>query len=122
MIDYVEDNIGFYTKNVLLKLENNTKENEKSVIKLLNKGELTIITKADIIIKQEITITNLSEIKEVEVRKMLIEKNQIDITWKNLYRYYETLENGSDLDEVLINYLNHEENYNLLSKQSYNFV
>lgn len=120
LIDYVEYNIGFYTKNVFLKLENNTKENEKSIIKLLNKGELSIITKADIIIKQEIVITNLSEIKEIEVRKMLIEKNQVDVTWRNLYRYYETLENGSDLDEVLINYLNHEENYNLLSKQAIN--
>lgn len=118
LIDYVENNIGFYTKNVFLKLESNTKENEKSIIKLLNKGELSIITKADIIIKQEIVITNLSEIREIEVRKMLIEKNQIDVTWRNLYQYYETLETGSDLDEVLINYLNHEENYNLLSKQA----
>lgn len=120
LIDYVEDNIGFYTKNVLLKLENNTKENEKCVIKLLNIESLGILTKKDIITKQEIVITNLSEIKEIEVQKMLIGMNQVAVTWKNLYRYYETLENGSDLDEVLINYLNHEENYNLLSKQAIN--
>ncbi len=118
LIDYVENNIAFYTKNVFLKLESNTKENEKSVIKLLNKGDLTITTKADVVTKQEILISDLSEIKEIEVRKMLIDKSQVIVTWRNLYRYYETLENGSDLDEVLINYLNHEENYNLLSKQA----
>lgn len=118
LIDYIENNISFYIKNVFLKLETNTKENEKSVIKLLNKGELTITTKADVITKQETLIFDLSEIKEIEVRKMLIEKNQIDVTWRNLYRYYETLKNGSDLDEVLINYLNQENNYNQLSKQT----
>jgi len=118
LIDYVEDNIGFYTKNVFLKLENNTKENEKCVIKLLNIGSLGILTKREIITKQEIVITNLSEIKEIEVQKMLIGMNQVDVSWRNLYRYYETLENGSDLDEVLINYLNQENNYNQLSKQT----
>lgn len=118
LIDYIENNIGFYTKNVFLKLESNTKENEKSVIKLLNKGELNITTKADVITKQEILISDLSEIKEIEVRKMLIEKNQVLVTWKNLYSYYERLEKESGLDEVMINYLNHEENYNLLSKQA----
>jgi len=117
LINYIEENIGFYTKNVFLKLEKNTKENEKCVIKLLNIESLGIITKRDIITKQEIAITNLSEIKEIEVQKMLIGMNQVVVTWGNLYRYYETLENGSDLDEVLINCLNQEENYNLLSKQ-----
>jgi hypothetical protein len=118
LIDYVENNIGFYTKNVFLKLENNTKENEKSIIKLLNIGSLGILTKRDIITKQEIVITNLSEIKEIEVQKMLIGINQVAVTWRNLYQYYETLENGSDLDGVLTNYLNQENNYNQLSKQT----
>jgi len=71
LIEYIEDKIGYYIKNVFLKLENNTNEGEDSIIKLLNKGELSLITKTDIIQK----------------------------------------------DEVLINYLNQEDNYNLLSKQ-----
>lgn len=118
LIEYIEDKIGYYIKNVFLKLENNTNEGEDSIIKLLNKGELSLITKTEIIQKQRIVITNLFKIKDNDIRKMLIEKNQVVVTWGNLYRYYETLESGSDLDEILINYLNQENNYKQLSKQT----
>lgn len=53
-----------------------------------------------------------------EVQQILINENKIVATWRNLYLYYETLTEGSTLDEILVRYLNQEENYNLLSKQS----
>lgn len=117
LIDYIEENIEEYIKNIFLKLDHNIKEIEENVVRLLNKEELSVTTKTDIIQKQEIIISNLAEIDDYEVNKMLIEKNKIVVTWANLFHYYETLEEGSNLDKTLIGFLNQERNYDLLTKQ-----
>ena len=116
LIDYIEKNIYVYVKEVLLRLQENTKETEEVIIQLLNNDILSNATKTDIALKQEAIITDISDIENNEIQQMLVEKNKIDVTWNNLYVYYETLEENSDLDETLINFLNREENYTLLSQ------
>ncbi|MDH6357345.1 hypothetical protein [Parabacteroides sp. PF5-9] len=118
LIDYIEDNISTYINNILLKLEDNTKETEENIVKLINNDNLSISAKTNIVLKQEILISDISEIQDISIQKMLIDKNKIIATWSNLYLYYETLEEGSDLDDVLINYLNQKDNSNLLSEQA----
>lgn len=118
LIDYVENNISTYINNIFLKLEKNIKETEESVVKLLNNDSLSISEKNNIILKQEILVSDISKVQSCEVQQILINENKIVATWRNLYLYYETLTEGSTLDEILVCYLNQEENYNLLSKQS----
>ncbi|MPM40285.1 hypothetical protein SDC9_86925 [bioreactor metagenome] len=118
LIDYVNNNISDYINGIFLRLESNTKENEESVIKLLNNNALNISTKTIIILRQEVLISDISGIQNHEVKQMLFNNNKIVATWNNVYLYYEALEDGSSLDEVLLNYLNQEGNSTLLSKQA----
>ena len=118
LIDYIENNISYYVKHVFLKLKDNTKEMENALTKLLNNNILNIDAKTDIIRKQDTLITILSTINDSEVQSKLIEKNKMVVSWSNLYSYYKTLEEKNSLNETLIDFLNKEENYSLLSKQS----
>ena len=118
LINYVENNISTYINNVFLRLEGNTKEVEENVVKLLNYDTLSISEKINIVLKQEVLISDISDIQNHEIKQMLLNNNRIATNWNNVYLYYETLEKGSDLDEVLLSYLNQETNFNLLSMQT----
>lgn len=118
LIDYIEKDITIYINKVFLRLEKNTKEKESSIISLLNKVGLSIAIKTDVVLKQEILITDISSVPDNEVQQMLINKNKIAVTWRNVYLYYKTLQEGSDLDEVLVEYLNKKDNSILLSEQA----
>lgn len=118
LIDYVHNNISTYINNVFLRLDGNTKEVEENVVKLLNYDTLSISEKINIVLKQEALISDISDIQNHEVKQMLLNNNRIATTWNNVYLYYETLEEGSNLDEVLLRYLDQEVNSSLLSKQT----
>ncbi|HPT08764.1 MAG TPA: hypothetical protein PLE28_03680, partial [bacterium] len=117
LINYIEYDINSYINNVFLKLEHNSKEKQKNIIKLLNNKEINIVTKTEILLKQETSIFYLTEILDVEVMQMLFDKNKICAIWENVFQYYETLEMDSDLDEVLVNFLNKQINYKVLNNQ-----
>jgi hypothetical protein len=118
LIDYIEENISVYINETFLKLEENTKETEETVIDLLNNNVLDNAAKTDIAIKQESLITKISDIQDSEMQQMLIKNNKIAATWNNIYAYYKIIEEESDLDDILIDFLNKEENYMQLSKQA----
>ena len=117
LIDYVNGNIVDYVK-VLLGIPESNQEPENSLLLLLNNEELSTDIRANIIKKQKNIITDLSKILNNDIQQSLTEYNKIAVTWKNLYLYYESLEDKAGLDETLIAFLNKKENYTLLSKQA----
>ncbi|MFP9097735.1 hypothetical protein ACLI09_01670 [Flavobacterium sp. RHBU_24] len=112
--EYIEANINEYTKNILLKLTGNTLEEEESLTVLLNNENLLAAHKNDLISKKETLISDLTQIQDDEVKKLLIEKTKIVISWSNLLSYYDGLEHKS-LDDTIIDYLNNEGIYQALS-------
>ena len=118
LIDYIESNISVYVREVFLRLDRNSKETEGSIIKLLNNVALSMTKKKDIIQKQEAYITNTSDIQNIEIRQLLFNYNKIAVTWNNIYQYYEQIKEGGNLDETLLDFLNSEENYTILSNQA----
>lgn len=111
LIKYIEDNLEIYLENVFLKLENNSNESQESICSILNNEKINI--RFDIIEKGKFSIVDLSKINEIEIQSALIIYEKIIPTWKNLMAYYKK---SKEFDETIIDYLNLEHNYNILSK------
>lgn len=96
----IEENIEKYVKEVFLKLNTNTKEDEDSIIKLINNSKISEELKEEILQKEEIIFENISVI-ETKYWKLLLHKNKIKPTWNNVIKYYEQYEMDNDLIEFL---------------------
>lgn len=111
IIKYIDDNLEEYLENVFLNLENNSNESQESICSILNNENIDI--RYDIIEKGKFSITDLSKINEIEIQSTLIIYEKINPTWKNLITYYKK---SKEFDKTIIDYLNFEHNYNILSK------
>lgn len=96
----IEENIEKYVKEVFLKLNTNTKEDEDSIIKLINNSKISEELKEEILQKEEIIFENISAI-ETKYWKLLLHKNKIKPTWNNVIKYYEQYEMDNDLIQFL---------------------
>ena len=97
----IEENIEEYVKEVFLKLDSNTKEDKKSIIKLINNSNISEELKEEILQKEEVIFEDISVI-EKEYWKLLLHKNKVNPTWDNVIKYYEQY----NMDENLIQFLN----------------
>lgn len=111
LIKYIDDHLEEYLENVFLKLEDNSNESQESICSILNNENIDI--RFDIIEKGKFSIADLSKINEIEIQSTLIIYEKINPTWKNLITYYKK---SKEIDETIIDYLNYEHNYNILSK------
>ena len=105
---YIDDNIQKYNSTVFLKLGNNTKENENAVLKLLNNNKLINSDKEKIISKEEVLISNLSDIENNEVSGILLKLSKTKPVWTNIIDYY--VNNENILDENIMLFINNREN------------
>lgn len=113
LIKYIEDNIEMYLEEVFFKLDNNTKESEKTVLELLKNPNISNTYKKDIIKKEDVLIGSLLDIDE-ELWNTIFEENKIKTTWANILEYYEKVANST---KNIIYYLNIDTNYIELSAQ-----
>jgi len=101
--NYINSDINAYVENVYLRIEANLTEVEKCLIELLNNENLTKENKSKIIDHVETTVSVLSAIDDLEIKKLLLEKLKITATWQNVFNYYQDVEN--EIDPVLITFL-----------------
>ncbi len=111
LIKYIDDNLEEYIENVFLKLDNNSYESQENICLILNNEEINV--KGEIIEKAKFSIEDLAKIEKLETQSLLIKNQKTDSTWKNLITYYKK---SKEIDETIIEYLNLENNYNILSK------
>ncbi|MDY3324566.1 hypothetical protein PG637_02625 [Riemerella anatipestifer] len=119
LIKYINENIDTYVENVYLKLEKNVKEDEESLKLLLNNDKLNSKLKWKIIEKVETKISELSSIKDIEVKKHLLINNKVVPKWDNITNYYTESENK--IDDDLVKYLNFENVYLELSNEKMDY-
>lgn len=115
LINYIEANIKDYIANVYLKLETNTKEDEKWLIKLLNNKTLTDKEKTAIIQKVETKVFDLEKIDDVAIDNILLQNSKVIPTWKNIINNFINVEDT--ISEYTATFLNNNENAEILSKQ-----
>ncbi len=114
LINYIQENIEQYVKNVLLKLENNTKEIKYYYLSLLNNKDLSIELKNKVIKKIETKIEDLKEVNDIETQNILLKNNKIEPLWENILLIFNN--NEEKLTDDTINYLNNRNNAEELSK------
>lgn len=113
---YINENLNQYIEDVFLKLENNDIETEEAVIELLNNEQLNKKLKHKIIDKEGVNISNITSINK-ELWSKVISSFKIEISWFNLINYYDFVR---EIDEVVISFLNKENNCDILSKEKLN--
>jgi hypothetical protein len=116
LIDNIEENIKIYIKNVLLSIEK-IYDDENILVGLLNNENISDDMKVEIIKKQEILISNISEIITPKLWKNLFEENKIKVDWNNILYYYQQYK---EIDESLLKYINVIENAQILSNTRIN--
>lgn len=119
--DYIHANINIYLKNVFFNINENNKEDVGAIIKLLNNEDVKIDLKKRLIKSQSIKLDNVSEIKDSQLIVRLFQENKIATNWKNVLYYY-SLQEPPVIDQLLIDFLNLNENFEKLSKSKLEIV
>lgn len=117
LIDYVNQNISTYIKDVYLNIDDNIFEEEEYLIELLNNENLSENLKKDIILKVYTKIKAESSIEDLDVLNQLLVNNKIEAKWENVTNAYKRF---YDLTDELITFLNFEDVYLKLSKSKLN--
>lgn len=77
LISYIEENINIYVKEVLLKLEGDSFEDEEYLIKLLNNEKIDIEDRKKLIDKSKTVISDVSQVKDERLREKLIKDKKV---------------------------------------------
>jgi hypothetical protein len=111
LLDYIHSDFQTYVEQVFLKLDTNNLEDEEIVIEMLNEVEcLSLNLRRAIITQQNIKISLLKQIEEIEIRKFLMDSNKVLPTWENIDVFSESLDLG-----ILNKFLNKYSNYRVLA-------
>lgn len=114
LINYIsKDNFESYLTNVYSKLENNQDEKEEYILKVIDIEKLNIEKRLEFLEKQENRISDIYELADIEFYDLIFKHNRIKVDWDNVYKYY--FENDKTFNDILINFLNIDENYTDLS-------
>ena len=119
LIECIDTNLDEYWADVLYELDENTKESEDTLVYLLNHEDLGVESKKNIIKRVEAKISDITSVEDKELWVVLLKENQVNASWDNILYYYQNLEEH-EIDDVLIEYLNIEDNYVALSKGKIN--
>jgi len=117
LIDYINQNISTYIKDVYLNIDNNIFEDEECLIELLNNENLSENLKKDIILKVDTKIEDESSIEDLDLLNQLLLNNKLVAKWKNVIKAYKRF---FELTDELITFLNFENVYLELSKSKLN--
>lgn len=113
--NYLTNYIKSHLETYLVLVKNNdlnTKENEKTMIVVLNNEETNIETVKKFIEKQEVIISSIEDVPE-RYWDFLFEKRKIEPNWVNINNYF--IHKGK-LEDILTSYLNDPSVYLTLKK------
>ncbi|GGM39368.1 putative membrane protein YobI [Paraliobacillus quinghaiensis] len=112
VIDYVNENIDTFVKNVLLNEEIHA-EPEESLLELLNREELDREIKEAIVKNKSVAITDIEDLTN-ELWPIVIRENKIIANWRNVIAYFN--DNDKTITNFLVDFLNYPENRRELAK------
>lgn len=122
VVDRIHNNISLYIENVYLKIDTNTKEEEKYLIQLLNNEKLEKKTKDEIISKTDTSIDLIKTINDTAVYPTLLSDSKINVKWDNLLHAYNSLKGLSEddtapvLPKEVIGFINNRNHSQTLSE------
>src|SRR5690606_6968523 len=112
VIDYVDEHINTFVKNVLLDVEIHT-EPEESLLELLNNEELDLEIKKQIVTNKAFAITNIGDLIN-ELWPVVIREKKMVASWPNVLLAF--IEYDNKIPNFLVHYLNYPNNVRELAK------
>ena len=116
LLNYIDQNIEEYIKQVLLLSEYNKDEDENTIVSILNREDVSQELKRQLVRSQANKISSLELINDFEIKQVVLSENKVTPIWENIFDYYDAKQQGL-FDEVLVTFLNEPENYEPLSRQ-----
>lgn len=116
LLSYINDNIQDYIEHVMLLVENNKEEEEKTIVDILNREDVSLDLKAQVIRSQNAKIYSIKSIDDFEVKQVVLKSNKLTVDWNNIFDYFDATEK-EEFDDVLIAFLNEAVNHEILDKQ-----
>lgn len=107
LINYIILNLEEYVKEIYLKIETNTEEDEEALLELINPGTLSIGTKTKIIIKTNTIISDLNNTDTIEIENLLLKEIKVKPIWENLISHF--INNENSLSDSAVSYINNIE-------------
>lgn len=115
---YVDDDIETYVDKVLLAINENTQESLETIIELLNHSNINDDLKERMIAKQAFKLETVDEVDYKWVKRCF-EFYKVVPQWPLLFAFYKNKPEKEESNlSILADYLNQEENYLALSKES----
>lgn len=111
----IDKSIDHYFEEVFIPSSQDLAENSDNFIKLLNTENLSKAHKEWLIKNNKVKIDLITDIHVNELWELLLINNRVKPSWDSLIEYYKNNEHA--LDSTIIDYINLEENYNLLESQ-----
>lgn len=104
LVSYVEENIDNYVEEILNHCDDEILDSEKTVIRLLNNGQLKTSLKENYINKLKTMICSIEDVKDTTLWAELLACDLIKYSEKNVLQYFFCDNNG--LDMLLVNLIN----------------
>lgn len=112
--DYINNEIRWFAGSVLQNLEG-VEESEQSANNLLNNDALEDELKISLIQKLVFNINDIESVTDNALWPDLLNSKRVDASWVNVIKYFKVA--NHDMDDVLIKYLNDQENLSLLVRK-----
>lgn len=114
IVDYVEENINSYVEEILIGIEDNTKEDVESYTLLLNNSDLHLELKEKLVQKIDTIINDITTIDGIDESHILFMYSKVVPTWENVNSLFQ--KDGNILSDAVISFLDEESNAIELSK------
>lgn len=115
LIEYIENYINTYVKNVFLELSENSIEEEDALIGLLNNDQVTLQYRKGIVKKVDTKIFDPNELISEEMVNFVLKESKVIPNWKNVLYYYKKA--NSEFEDNLNTFLNNENNFKELKEE-----
>jgi len=114
--EYIEGHLQDYVKNVLLTQTSAPKESEETMLYLVNSEELSVDLKNKVMAKVNHSFSDITKVEDTDYWEHLLNESYIKPSWDNVYCYYLKFnDEDEELPQVLVNFLNKEDNCKQLS-------
>jgi hypothetical protein len=114
LIAYINKQLNTYLRNVVLKLETNTEEEEETILSLLNRPDVGQEEKQQLIEQQQTKLTRLTD-APAELWSLIVKSSRMQPSWTNVLAYFKHFKN---IDESLRFYLDKPGNDKALADRS----
>lgn len=120
IVKYVEEEINTYVEKILLELKDNTKEELKEYIILLNNPKLDIKLKERLILQIDTIVNDISTITGLDEAHLLFQYSKVTPIWENIQAMFE--KDNNLLSTSVITFLNEDKNAIELSNKNMSTV